>query len=47
MSWNHKDKLLLTILKEFGEKEVEPVIQNANYLLANLSPKKTYTLLFW
>lgn len=47
MSWNHKDKLLLTILREFGEKEVEPVIQNANHLLAHLPPKKRPTLYFF
>ncbi len=47
MSWNHKDKLLLNILKEFGEKEVEPVIENANHLLANLPPKKRPTLYFF
>lgn len=47
MIWTSKDKLFLSILKEFGEKEVEPVIQRANKLLASLSVKKRPELFFF
>lgn len=47
MIWTSKDKLFLSILKEFGEKEVEPVIQSANKLLASLSVKKRPELFFF
>jgi hypothetical protein len=47
MSWTSKDKFFLSILKEFGEKQVEPVIQNANKLLGSLPVKKRPELLFF
>lgn len=47
MIWTSKDKLFLSILKEFGEKEVEPVIQKANKLLSSLSVKKRPELFFF
>ena len=40
MYWNYKDKLLLKLIREFGEKEVEPYIQKATTLFLTLPEKK-------
>jgi len=47
MYWNYKDKLLLKLIREFGEKEVEPYIQKATTLFLTLPEKKQTELIIF
>jgi hypothetical protein len=47
MYWNHNDKLLLKMIREFGEKEVEPYIEKATTLFLKLPEEKQMKLIIF